>query len=85
MVGIIFLVGWLTARIFGGPGAGDFIQEIPPMRRPQAGNVAIKTAARLSWYLQRGDPALPRRHRAPLPARRGGRSWRSSPRLASRW
>jgi ferrous iron transport protein B len=56
MIGIVFLVGWLTARVFGGPGAGDFIQEIPPMRRPQAGNVAIKTAARLSWYLKEVIP-----------------------------
>ena len=56
MVGIVFLVGWLTARVFGGPGAGDFIQEIPPMRRPQAGNVAIKTAARLNWYLKEVIP-----------------------------
>ena len=56
LVAVIFLVGWLTARVFGGPGAGDFIVEIPPMRRPQAGNVAIKTLARLNWYLREVIP-----------------------------
>lgn len=56
IVGVIFLVGWLTARVFGGEGAGDFILEIPPMRRPQAGNVAIKTVARLNWYLREVIP-----------------------------
>ncbi|HSL83082.1 MAG TPA: nucleoside recognition domain-containing protein, partial [Thermoanaerobaculia bacterium] len=56
IVAVIFLVGWLTARVFGGPGAGDFIVEIPPMRRPQAGNVAIKTFARLNWYLREVIP-----------------------------
>jgi ferrous iron transport protein B len=56
IVAVIFLVGWLTARVFGGPGAGDFIVEIPPMRRPQAGNVAIKTLARLNWYLREVIP-----------------------------
>lgn len=56
IVGVIFLVGWLTARVFGGEGAGDFILEIPPMRRPQAGNVAIKTVSRLNWYLREVIP-----------------------------
>jgi ferrous iron transport protein B len=56
IVGVIFLVGWLTARVFGGEGAGDFILEIPPMRRPQVGNVAIKTVSRLEWYLKEVIP-----------------------------
>jgi len=56
IVGVIFLVGWLTARVFGGEGAGDFILEIPPMRRPQVGNVAIKTLSRLEWYLKEVIP-----------------------------
>ncbi|MGD2116035.1 MAG: ferrous iron transporter B [Acidobacteriota bacterium] len=56
IVGVIFLVGWLTAKVFGGEDAGDFILEIPPMRRPQAGNVAIKTVSRLNWYLREVIP-----------------------------
>ena len=56
IIGVIFLVGWLTARVFGGEDAGDFILEIPPMRRPQLGNVAIKTVSRLNWYLREVIP-----------------------------
>jgi len=56
IIAVIFLVGWLTARVFGGEDAGDFILEIPPMRRPQLGNVAIKTVSRLNWYLREVIP-----------------------------
>jgi ferrous iron transport protein B len=51
MVGILFLVGWLTARLFPG-SPSEFVLEIPPMRRPQLGNVAVKTLGRLEWYLK---------------------------------
>lgn len=56
ILAVILGVGWLTARVFGGDGAGDFILEIPPMRRPHLGNVAIKTASRLNWYLREVIP-----------------------------
>lgn len=55
MVGIVLLVGWLSARAFPGE-AGDFLLEIPPMRRPQLGNVWIKTFGRLDWYLKEVIP-----------------------------
>ena len=55
MVGVIFLVGWLTARVFGGE-TSEFILEIPPMRRPQVANVLAKTAGRLNWYLREVIP-----------------------------
>ncbi|MGD8727188.1 MAG: ferrous iron transporter B, partial [Gemmatimonadales bacterium] len=55
VVGVIFLVGWLTSRVVGGVGS-DFILEIPPMRRPQLSNVAVKTASRLNWYLKEVIP-----------------------------
>jgi len=55
MIGITLLVGWLTARSFPGE-AGDFILEIPPMRRPQLANVWRKTLGRLSWYLREVIP-----------------------------
>ncbi|HEX6902938.1 MAG TPA: ferrous iron transporter B [Thermoanaerobaculia bacterium] len=55
MIAIVFLVGGLTARAFPGE-AGDFILEIPPMRRPQLANVWRKTLGRLSWYLREVIP-----------------------------
>src|SRR6185436_15722899 len=50
MVIVVLVVGSLTARAFPGE-AGDFILEIPPMRRPQLANVWVKTIGRLDWYL----------------------------------
>jgi ferrous iron transport protein B len=55
VIGVIFLVGWLTARLFD-EEASDFILEIPPMRWPQLSNVLVKTASRLSWYLKEVIP-----------------------------
>jgi ferrous iron transport protein B len=55
IVGVMFLVGHLTARAFPGE-AGDFILEIPPLRRPQLGNVVVKTVGRLDWYLREVIP-----------------------------
>lgn len=55
MVGVVLLVGWLSARAFPGE-AGDFLLEIPPMRRPQLANVWIKTLGRLDWYLREVIP-----------------------------
>jgi len=55
MIGIFFFVGWLTSRLFPDESS-DFILEIPPMRRPQASNVAIKTLSRLDWYLREVIP-----------------------------
>jgi len=55
VIGVILLVGWLTAKVVGGE-PGDFILEIPPMRRPQLSNVLVKTASRLNWYLREVIP-----------------------------
>jgi ferrous iron transport protein B len=55
VVGVIFLVGWLTARLFD-EDSSDFILEIPPMRWPQLSNVMVKTASRLNWYLKEVIP-----------------------------
>jgi ferrous iron transport protein B len=55
MIGVVLLVGWLSARAFPGE-AGDFLLEIPPMRRPQLANVWVKTVGRLSWYLREVIP-----------------------------
>ncbi|MBI4771784.1 MAG: ferrous iron transport protein B, partial [Chloroflexi bacterium] len=47
----MFTVGWLAARLIPGRRS-DFILELPPIRAPQVGNIAIKTVARLEWYLR---------------------------------
>jgi ferrous iron transport protein B len=55
MVGVTFLIGWLAARLYRGE-TSEFILELPPMRRPLLGNVAVKTFARLEWYLKEVIP-----------------------------
>jgi ferrous iron transport protein B len=55
VLAVLLLVGWLTARLFGGE-TSEFILEIPPMRRPQLSNVLVKTAGRLDWYLREVIP-----------------------------
>jgi ferrous iron transport protein B len=55
VVGVLFAVGFLAARLLPGE-ASDLILEIPPIRRPQLGNVVIKTVGRLEWYLKEAVP-----------------------------
>jgi ferrous iron transport protein B len=55
MVGIIVIVGYLAARILPGESS-DFILEIPPLRIPQFSNIAVKTLARIEWYLKEAVP-----------------------------
>jgi ferrous iron transport protein B len=52
---VLFLVGWLAAKVIPGRGS-DFILELPPLRLPQAGNIAVKTLARIEWYLREALP-----------------------------
>ncbi len=52
---VIFLVGWLAAKVLPGRGS-DFMLELPPLRVPQAGNIAVKTLARIEWYLREAMP-----------------------------
>ncbi len=52
---VLFLVGWLAAKVIPGRGS-DFMLELPPLRVPQAGNVAVKTLARIEWYLREALP-----------------------------
>jgi ferrous iron transport protein B len=51
----LVLVGWLAARVLPGRGS-DFVLELPPLRIPQLGNVAVKTLARIEWYLREALP-----------------------------
>ncbi len=57
MVAVIVLVGWLTSKVFPGEGS-EFILELPPMRRPQVGNVITKTYSRIEWYLKEVIPVF---------------------------
>jgi ferrous iron transport protein B len=52
---VLFLVGWLAAKVIPGRGS-DFVLELPPLRVPQLGNIAVKTLARIEWYLREALP-----------------------------
>ena len=51
----LFLSGYLASKIVGGERT-DFFLEIPPIRRPDAMNILIKTAGRVEWYLKEAVP-----------------------------
>ena len=55
LAGIILAVGYLASKVIPGDSS-DFILEIPPMRWPQVGNLAVKTMARIEWYLREAVP-----------------------------
>ena len=52
---MIVVVGRLAALVLPGRGS-DFILELPPLRWPRLGNLAVKTMARLEWYLREAVP-----------------------------
>ena len=51
----IGLVGWVAAKVVPGDKS-DFLLEMPPIRRPQVGNLISKTMARIEWYLREAVP-----------------------------
>lgn len=55
MVGSLVLVGAVAHRIIPGDQS-PFIFEIPPLRMPGIGNIAMKVKMRLVWYLQEAVP-----------------------------
>jgi ferrous iron transport protein B len=55
VAGSIVLVGRLAARILPGRSS-PFVLELPPLRLPRPGNIAVKTLARLEWYLKEAVP-----------------------------
>ena len=55
VLAVLFLVGKLAAHVLPGR-SGDFVLELPPLRLPRAGNLAVKTLARVEWYLREAVP-----------------------------
>ncbi len=55
ILGSIAVVGFLARLVIPGQ-ASDFVMELPPMRRPKLSNIAIKTMARVEWYLREAVP-----------------------------
>lgn len=55
IVGTMFLVGFIASKVVPGQSS-DFILELPPIRRPQLGNLVVKTLARIEWYLKEAVP-----------------------------
>ncbi|HXF61757.1 MAG TPA: ferrous iron transport protein B [Caldilineaceae bacterium] len=55
VIGTLIAVGYLSAQVLPGQRS-DFILELPPLRRPALGNIIVKTAARLEWYLKEVVP-----------------------------
>jgi small GTP-binding protein len=51
----ILFVGWVAAKVVPGDKS-DFLLEMPPIRRPQVGNLVAKTMARIEWYLKEAVP-----------------------------
>jgi ferrous iron transport protein B len=51
----LLAVGWLAARVVPGRSS-EFILELPPIRRPQLGNIVVKTMARIEWYMREAVP-----------------------------
>ncbi len=55
VVVVMLVVGWLAARLLPG-NRTPLMMELPPLRRPEAANLAVKTLARLEWYFKEVVP-----------------------------
>lgn len=55
LAAVILAVGFLASKVIPGESS-DFILEIPPIRWPGLGNLAVKTMARIEWYLREAVP-----------------------------
>jgi ferrous iron transport protein B len=55
VLAVLLAVGWIAGRIIPGQRS-PLLVELPPLRRPQAANVVVKTAARVEWYLREVVP-----------------------------
>jgi len=52
---VMVVVGRLANRLLPGRGS-DFVLELPPLRVPRLSNLAVKTLARVEWYLREAVP-----------------------------
>lgn len=52
---VLILVGYLASKVIPGEES-SFIMDIPPMRMPVLSNIAVKTLARIEWYLREAVP-----------------------------
>jgi ferrous iron transport protein B len=52
---VIVVVGRLASAVLPGRGS-DFVLELPPLRLPRPGNILVKTAARIEWYVREAVP-----------------------------
>ncbi len=55
MLGVLFLVGWLAAKLMPGERT-PLVVELPPLRLPILSNVLMKTLARMEWYIKEAVP-----------------------------
>jgi ferrous iron transport protein B len=55
LVLVLFTVGALASAVLPG-SSSDFVVELPPVRVPRVGNLAMKTLARIEWYLKEAVP-----------------------------
>ena len=53
--GVLVVVGYLASKVLPGERS-DFVMELPPFRRPSLSNIAVKTTARIEWYLKEAVP-----------------------------
>jgi ferrous iron transport protein B len=52
---VLVAVGFLAAHLLPGERS-ELILELPPMRRPELRNIALKTLGRVEWYLREAVP-----------------------------
>ncbi|HEX6331623.1 MAG TPA: ferrous iron transport protein B [Actinomycetota bacterium] len=57
VVASLLAVGFLSAKVIPGP-VSDFVLELPPLRVPSVRNLALKTGARMEWYLKEVIPVF---------------------------
>jgi len=55
VISSLALVGYIASKLLPGDSS-EFILELPPIRRPQISNLAVKVAARMEWYLKEAVP-----------------------------
>ena len=54
---ILFVAGWLASIVVAGDN-NPLILEVPPLRVPSMRNIALKTMARVEWYLKEVIPVF---------------------------